>query len=70
MVIQYEEQEREKQEASRKIKVDAAEGAVLKNISLIQHGAHICSLSADMHVLKWWLIALQRFQSAEQKTVN
>jgi hypothetical protein len=38
MVGQYEEQERDRQEQCRRIKMDAAEGAVLKNISLIEHG--------------------------------
>ena len=32
-------------EASRRIKIDAAEGAVLKNISLIQHGKENQSIS-------------------------
>jgi hypothetical protein len=38
MVIQYEKQEHERMEASRRIKMDAAQGAVLKNISQIEHG--------------------------------
>lgn len=38
MVLQYEKQEQERMEASRKIKMDAAQGAVLKNISQIEHG--------------------------------
>jgi len=41
MVSQYEEQERERQEQCRRIKMDAAEGAVLKNISLIEHALAI-----------------------------
>lgn len=38
MVLQYEAQEQEKMEASRKIKMDAAQGAVLKNMAQINHG--------------------------------
>ena len=38
MVIQYEQQEMERQEQCRRIRMDAAEGAVLKNIALIEHG--------------------------------
>lgn len=38
MVLQYEKQERERMEACLKIKMDAARGAVLKNISQIEHG--------------------------------
>jgi hypothetical protein len=38
MVLQYEKQEEERMEACRKIKMDAAQGAVLKNITQIQHG--------------------------------
>ena len=37
MVIQYEEAERERREQCRRIKMDAAEGAVMKNIALIEH---------------------------------
>jgi hypothetical protein len=38
MVRQYEKQENEKMEASRKIKMDAAQGSFMKNIAQIQHG--------------------------------
>jgi len=41
MVMQYEAAERERQEQCRRIKMDAAEGAVLKNISLIEHSLKI-----------------------------
>jgi len=41
MVIQYEEQERIRKEQSRKIKMDAAQGSVLKNLGLIQHALAI-----------------------------
>ena len=41
MVLRYEELERIKHEASRKVKMDAALGAVEKNISLIEHALSI-----------------------------
>ncbi|CAG7641536.1 unnamed protein product [Allacma fusca] len=64
MVIQYEEQERERREASRRIKVDAAEGAVLKNISLIEHALSIgrakdCQLECDRTLRQMKEISLQ-----------
>ncbi len=37
MVAQYESVEHARQEASRRIKMDAAEGAILKSLSLIEH---------------------------------
>jgi len=39
MVIQYEQQEREKREACRKIKMDAAQGAIQKILGQIEHGS-------------------------------
>ncbi|OXA59227.1 tetratricopeptide repeat protein 25 [Folsomia candida] len=41
MVIQYEKQELERMEACRKIKMDAAQGAVLKNLTQIEHALQI-----------------------------
>ncbi|ODN01080.1 Tetratricopeptide repeat protein 25 [Orchesella cincta] len=41
MVLQYEKQEHERMEACLKIKMDAARGAVLKNISQIEHALKI-----------------------------
>jgi len=38
VVRHYEQVEHDRQEACRRIKMDAAEGAVLKNLSLIEHG--------------------------------
>lgn len=49
MVLQYEKQEHERMEASRKIKMDAARGAVLKNIQQIEHALKI-GRAQDCHL--------------------
>jgi hypothetical protein len=41
MVTQYEIEEKERQESNRRIQMDAAEGALMKNIRTIEHGKSI-----------------------------
>jgi len=60
MVLQYEKQEMERMEACRKIKMDAAQGAVLKNITQIEHGNEYCSL------IKYFSQLLQKFQKLSE----